>query len=179
MVTMAISGLWHGADWNYVAWGMMHGAYQVIGDVTSGWRTKLYDLLHAKKESVSFHLAQVASTFILADVAWIFFRAPSLSHALRYCKRLVTKWDPWNLFNGKIYTLGLDRPEFNILIVSLVVLFLVDWIRYRKKQEITVFLQEQCVWFRWGVIIALIAATLVFGVYGIQFESSQFIYFQF
>lgn len=179
MVTMAVSGLWHGADWNYVAWGMLHGAYQVIGDVTSGWRTRLYDVLHAKKESVSFQLAQVVSTFILADVAWIFFRAPSLSHALRFCKRLVTKWDPWNLFNGEIYTLGLDRPEFNILIVSLVVLFLADLIRYRKKQEITVFLQEQCIWFRWGVIIALITATLVFGVYGFQFESTQFIYFNF
>ena len=179
MATMAVSGLWHGANWNYVAWGILHGVYQVIGDVTSGWRTRLYRALHAKTESISFHLAQVVSTFILTDLAWIFFRAPSLSHALRFCKRLVTKWDPWNLFNGEIYTLGLDRPEFNILTVSLTVLFLADLIRYRKKQEITVFLQEQCFWFRWGVIIALITATLVFGVYGIHFESSQFIYFQF
>lgn len=179
MVTMAVSGLWHGANWNYVVWGLLHGAYQVIGDMTAGLRAKLYDALHAKKESFSFHLAQAVCTFVLVDAAWIFFRAPSVAHAFRFCKRLVTKWDPWNLFNGTVYTLGLDRPEFNILIVSLVVLFLVDLIRYRKKQEITGFLKEQCVWFRWGVIIALIAATLVFGVYGISFESSQFIYFQF
>ncbi|MCM1056574.1 MAG: MBOAT family protein [Firmicutes bacterium] len=179
MVTMTVSGLWHGANWTYMAWGMLHGAYQVIGDMTSRWRTRLYDGLHTKKESFSFHLAQVVSTFILTDIAWIFFRAPSLSHALRFCRRLVTRWDPWNLFNGKIYTLGLDRPEINILIVSLTVLFLVDLVRYKKKKDITVFLQEQCVWFRWGVIIALIAATLVFGIYGIEFESSRFIYFQF
>lgn len=179
MVTMAVSGLWHGANWTYVAWGLLHGAYQVIGDMTGGWRAKLYDALHTKKESISFRLAQTVSTFVLVDVAWIFFRAPSVTHALRFCKRLVTKWDPWNLFNGTVYTLGLDRPEFNILIVSLAVLFLVDLVRYRKKQEITVFLQEQCVWFRWGVIFALITATLVFGIYGIEFESSQFIYFQF
>ncbi len=179
MVTMGVSGLWHGASWTYVIWGLLHGLYQVIGDMTGGLRIKLYDALHTKKESFSFRLAQTVSTFLLADIAWIFFRAPSVSHALRYCRRLVTKWDPWDLFNGEIYTLGLDRREFHILGVSLVILFLVDLLRYRKKQEITAFLQEQCVWFRWGAIIAMITATLVFGIYGVEFESSQFIYFQF
>lgn len=179
MVTMAVSGLWHGANWNYVAWGLLHGGYQVIGDATAGWRTKLIDRLHTKKESISFRLAQIVSTFVLTDIAWIFFRSASLSHAFRYCKRLFTKWDPWSFFNGTVYTLGLDRPEFNILVVSLVVLFLVDLIRYKRRQNIAVFLQEQCIWFRWGVLIALITATLVFGIYGIEFESSQFIYFQF
>lgn len=179
MVTMGVSGLWHGASWTYVIWGLLHGLYQVIGDMTGGLRIKLYDALHTKKESFSFRLAQTVSTFLLADIAWIFFRAPSVSHALRFCRRLVTKWDPWDLFNGEIYTLGLDRREFHILGVSLVILFLVDLLRYRKKQEITAFLQEQCVWFRWGAIIAMITATLVFGIYGVEFESSQFIYFQF
>lgn len=179
IITMAVSGLWHGASWTYVVWGLLHGAYQVIGDMTGGARARLYDMLHTKKESFSFRLAQMACTFVLVDIAWIFFRAPSVTHALRFCKRLATKWDPWNLFNGTVYTLGLDRPEFNILLASLAALFLVDLLRYRKKQEFTVFLKEQCVWFRWGIIIALIAAILVFGVYGISFESSKFIYFQF
>lgn len=179
MATMAVSGLWHGANWNYVAWGLLHGGYQVVGDVTAGWRARLIDMLHTKKESISYRLAQVVTTFVLTDIAWIFFRSVSLSHAFRYCSRLFTKWDPWNLFDGTIYALGLDRPEFNILVVSLVVLFLADLIRYKRRQDIAVFLQEQCIWFRWGVMIALITATLVFGVYGIDFESSQFIYFQF
>lgn len=179
MVTMAVSGLWHGASWNYVLWGLLHGAYQIAGDMTARWRVKLYDALHTKKESFSFRLAQTLSTFVLVDIAWIFFRSGSVSHAFRFCRRLVTRWDPWNLFNGHIYTLGLDRPECNILMTSLAALFLVDLIRYKKKQEISAFLQEQCIWFRWGVMIALIAAILVFGIYGIHFDSAQFIYFQF
>lgn len=143
MATMAVSGLWHGANWNYVAWGLLHGGYQVVGDVTAGWRARLIDMLHTKKESISYRLAQVVTTFVLTDIAWIFFRSVSLSHAFRYCSRLFTKWDPWNLFNGTIYALGLDRPEFNILVVSLVVLFLADLIRYKRRQDIAVFLQEQ------------------------------------
>lgn len=179
MATMGISGLWHGANWTYIAWGLIHGFYQVAGNLTGGFRSKLYERLQVKKTSFSFKLGQIVSTFVLVDLAWIFFRAGSLSIALDYCKRLVTKWDPWNLFNGEIYTLGLDRLEFNILVVATVVLFLVDLLRYLKKQTIDVFLQEQCIWFRWGVIMLLMIASLVYGIYGIQFESSQFIYFQF
>ena len=99
--------------------------------------------------------------------------------ALEYCKRIFTKWDPWSLFNGEIYSLGLDRPEFNILLVSVVLLLLVDFLRYFKKQSITDFLSQQCIWFRWLVIMGLIGAIIIYGIYGIQFDSSQFIYFQF
>jgi D-alanyl-lipoteichoic acid acyltransferase DltB (MBOAT superfamily) len=179
MVTFGVSGLWHGANWTYVFWGFLHGIYQVVGDITKPFRQKLWKKTNARTESFSFKLAQVAGTFVLVDIAWIFFRADSLGIAVNYCKRMFTKWDPWSLFNGEIYNLGLDRFEFNILIVASVTLLLVDLLRYCKKQLITDFLQEQCIWFRWGVIFALIFATIIYGMYGIQFESSQFIYFQF
>ncbi len=55
------------------------------------------------------------------------------------------------LFNGGLYELGLNQFESNILFLSLVVLFLVDLIRYRRKQRIDVFLEGQNVWFRWLV----------------------------
>lgn len=179
LVTMGISGLWHGASWSYVVWGLLHGVYQIIGDLTGTLRKKVYAACHAKTESFSFKLAQVVSTFLLVDFAWIFFRAGSIRLALDYCKRIFTKWDPWSLFNGEIYTLGLERMEFNILVISVLVLFLVDLLRYFRKQSVTDFLKEQCLWFRWAVVLVLIGAVLVYGIYGIRFESSQFIYFQF
>lgn len=179
MLTMTLSGLWHGANWTYVVWGLLHGGYQVVGDFTQKLRGKLYQSLHAKTESFSFRLAQGISTFVLVDIAWIFFRAPSISDALEYCRRLVMKWDPWSFFNGTIYTLGLDRPEMNILLVAVLVLLLVDILRYKKEVDIACFLQEQCIWFRWLVLFSLIVAVLIYGIYGVRFESRQFIYFQF
>ncbi|MBQ9140401.1 MAG: MBOAT family protein [Lachnospiraceae bacterium] len=179
MITMGVSGLWHGANWTFVAWGLIHGIYQVVGDVTRKLRDRLYKDMQVKTESFSFKLAQIVSTFIMVDFAWIFFRADSIGVAVDYCRRIFTKWDPWSLFNGELYTLGLERFEFNVLIVAVVVLFLVELLRYVKKETLTDFLQEQCIWFRWGVILLLISAILIYGVYGIKFESSQFIYFQF
>lgn len=179
MVTMGISGLWHGASWSFVVWGILHGLYQVVGDATKRIRQSAYARWKVKTESFSFQLAQMVSTFLLVDFAWIFFRAGSIGLALDYCKRIFTRWDPWSLFNGEIYTLGLDRMEFNILVMSLMVLFLTELLRYFKKESITDFLKKQCIWFRWSVVILLIVAILVYGIYGIKFESSQFIYFQF
>lgn len=179
MITFAVSGLWHGAGWGFLAWGLLHGMYQVVGDVTKGIRQRINAAFQTKTESFSYKLGQTALTFVLVDVAWIFFRSQGLHVALEYFQRIFTKWDPWSFFNGEIYSLGLDRPEMNILLAGIVILFLVDLIRYRKGQGFSEFLAEQCIWFRWGVLFAMLAAILVFGIYGIKFESSQFIYFQF
>ena len=179
LVTFGVSGLWHGANWTFAAWGLLNGLFQVLGDFTEPIRRKIYDKCQVKTESFSFKFGQVLVTFLLIDFSWIFFRAGSVSDAVYYCKRIFTKWDPWSLFNGEIYTLGLDRFEFNILIVSVMILFQVSLIRYFRKQTVEAFLEEQCLWFRWLVILLLIAAVLIFGIYGTKFESSQFIYFQF
>ncbi len=179
MITMAVSGLWHGADWTYVAWGLLHGVYQVVGDMTRPFRQHLWKKTGAKTDSFSFRLGQMILTFAFVDLAWIFFRADSIGTAVRYIGRMVTRFDPWTLFDGTLYTLGLDRFEFSILWVALIALFLVDLLRYFKKMNLAVFLMEQCLWFRWLVVFGLIFACLVYGVYGIKFESSQFIYFQF
>lgn len=179
LITFAVSGLWHGAGWTFLAWGLLHGMYQIAGDLTKGAKEKINGFLHTKTQSFSYKAAQAVITFVLVDIAWIFFRSEGLRAAVEYCKRIVTKWDPWSLFNGEIYSLGLDRGEFNILLAGAVSLFLVDLVRYRKKQSFPEFLTEQCIWFRWGALLVMMAAILVFGIYGIQFESSQFIYFQF
>ena len=67
----------------------------------------------------------------------------------------------------------------NILLFAVAVLFMVDLIRYRKKQTLDAFLFEQNVWFEWLVVISLIVMIFVFGKYGPAFDPQQFIYFQF
>lgn len=179
LVTFAVSGLWHGANWTFLVWGLINGVFQVIADITLPFRKKLNRVLNTKTASFSYKLWQTVFTFICIDFAWIFFRADTIAIALEYCKRLFTKWDPWSLFTGELYTLGLDRFEFNVLIVAVVVLIAFDFIRYFKKQSFSEFLGQQCLWFRWAMLICLILSCIVYGIYGVQFDSSQFIYFQF
>ena len=179
MITFLVSGLWHGANWTYLAWGGLHGFYQMIGKALRPWKERMNQKLHTKTQSISYKLGQALITFVLVDLAWIFFRADTLKDAVYYIWRMFTRADFWTLSDGSLYMLGLNRFEMNILYVSTGVLFLVDLIRYKKGQQPDEFLAEQCIWFRWLAVLGMILATLIFGVYGPAFDAQQFIYFQF
>lgn len=174
-----VSGLWHGANWSYVAWGSIHGFYQVGSDALNIYKAKLIQRCKIKTECFSWKLLQIIVTYIMVDFAWIFFRADSITDALRFIFRIFIRPTPWILFNGEIFNLGLDRVEMNILIFSLLLLFMVDIIRYKKQMTLDAFLMEQNIWFRWSVVIGLIVMIFVFGEYGPTFDAQQFIYFQF
>ncbi len=72
MLTMLIGGLWHGASWNFVFWGGLHGAYLAVERVF-GWGTH-----EDSPRSNLLSLFRVLLTFLLVSVTWIFFRSPSL-----------------------------------------------------------------------------------------------------
>lgn len=179
IVVFLVSGLWHGAEWKFVVWGGIHGFYQVVEDVSGSIRGKVCEKLHVRTSCFSYYLLQVMVTFCKVAFAWIFFRADTIIDALRFIKRIFTRPTPWILLNGGLYELGLDRVEMNILLFSVVLLLLVDIVRYVKKQTIDVFLLAQNIWFEWTVVIMLIVMLFVFGEYGPSFDAQQFIYFQF
>ena len=179
MIVFLASGLWHGADWSYVVWGGIHGAYQVIGDYLASFREKCIRKLRVNTACFSWKFLQTAVTFVLVVFAWIFFRADAIGDALQYIRRIWVRPTPWVLFNGEIFTLGLDRPEMNILFVAICMLGLVDLVRYRKKMTLDVFLMQQNLWFRGGIMIGLVVLIFVCGKYGVGFDPQQFIYFQF
>ena len=179
MITFLVSGLWHGAAWTYVVWGGIHGLYQIIGYELKGFKEWLNEKLQTKTDCLSYKLGQVVITFVLTDFAWIFFRANSLRDAFGYIRRIFTRLDFWSLFNGELYNLGLERPEMNVLMIGLFLLLLVDLIRYLRKERLDEFLSKQNLWFRWGVLLLLIGAIAVFGIYGPEYDAKQFIYFQF
>ena len=179
MVTFLVSGLWHGASFSFVVWGGLHGLYQIVGELMMPVREKLVKALHVKTDCFSHKLLKAFITFVLVDFAWIFFRAGSLKESVSYIARMVMNPDPWFLMNGSIYTLGLSRIELGIALVSLLVLLVVDVIRYRKGMQLYEYLNTQSLWFRWTVYILLIAAIFLFGIYGPGYNAAEFIYFQF
>jgi len=179
MVTFLMSGLWHGASWNYVIWGGLHGIYQVIGEMTNPLRGKIQNILKINTTCDSYRLWQVGSTFFLTTFAWIFFRADSLKDALYYISRMATKWNPWVMFDGGIYELGLNQVEWQIFIIAVVVLLMVDLVRYRRGKRIDIYLAEQNIVFRYVILLLLCLAIFVWGEYGLDFAENQFIYFQF
>ena len=179
LAVFLVSGLWHGANWTFVAWGGFHGLLQVAADFLAPWGKTLAERFSVKTDCFSWKLLRTVSTFVLVDIGWVFFRSDSILDAMRFFQRILIRPTPWLLFSGGIFTLGLDRVEMNILVLSLMLLFLIDLVRYKRGQTLDVFLWEQNLWFQWFAVIGLILLIFIFGIYGPVFDPKQFIYFQF
>lgn len=182
LITFGVSGLWHGASWNYVAWGLLNGLYQIAGDLTRPYRQRLQQKLGIRTSCGSWYFLQGLATFVFVDFAWLFFRANGFRTALKMIKHTITNpLPPLLQMDGKAFTdlvtLGLGKPDFIVLMVALAILFFADY--FKRKVDLKAVLARQNLWFRWLVYYALIFSILIFGVYGPEYNASQFIYFQF
>ena len=85
VLTMVIGGIWHGANWTYIVWGLLHG---VALAVHKAWMTLTGS--NEKKHGTVSNVISILLTFLFTTFCWIFFRAPSLSAALVIIKRILT-----------------------------------------------------------------------------------------
>ena len=181
MVTFLVSGLWHGASWNYVVWGGLNGLYQVVGDFTMPFRKKAAELLKVRTGCWSYRFFQGVVTFALVDFAWLFFRANGFMAAVRMMRHGLGKLgvssmiDPQRLMG--VNTLGMEEKDFYVMLLGLAMLMAVD--HYKRKVDIKKALAKQNLAFRWLVYYGVIFTVLIFGIYGPGYDASSFIYFQF
>ena len=178
MIVFLVSGLWHGAKWSYVVWGGLNGIYQVVGAIFTPVRNRIKEKLHLKKSPLPLVIIYMIVTFILVDFTWIFFRADNVQHAFAVIDSIFNMNNQVLLENGTLYDLGLSRPNFIVLGVSLVILLAADICKYRGIKVRSVILNLNIV-IRWAVIIAGILGILVFGIWGSGYSATNFIYFQF
>jgi alginate O-acetyltransferase complex protein AlgI len=160
-IVFLVSGLWHGASWNYIVWGGLHGAYQLM----AGWRDKALSQWGIKfpEENKVYQFFQLAATFILVMLTWVFFRnrfAP-VGNALDIIGKIV-----FSPFEGPLSS-PLNTTELWFCLLLVVVLF------WKEKFYFTIPTRSNFTFF---VVFPLLCfLCYLFGV----FTSNQFIYFQF
>ena len=81
LTVFAVSGLWHGANWTYVVWGLYHGIWYLLSVRTEAWRERL-STISGWQHFPGRRIVQIATTFFFVTIGWIFFRAESLSQAI-------------------------------------------------------------------------------------------------
>lgn len=168
LIIFAVSGLWHGAAMTFVVWGLLNGLYQVMGVVTAPLRDGGYRLLHIREDGPFRHGVQVLVTFLLATVAWVFFKASSLSNALAVLG---------GMLHGPLWvrqSMGLDRWELLAAAAGLLLLLLVDLLSKRCNLWKTYLQQPRLV--RWCILWVLLFGCLIFGSYGAGYDAQDFMY---
>ena len=177
LLVFGVSGLWHGASVAFIVWGGLNGAYQVLGDIYTSWKKKLRTWRKAQDDSFGRIWLQRIITFGLVCFAWIFFRAGDMSDAIIIVKNMC-HFNWWILFDGSLYILGVSKEYFHVLLCAILLLFAVDLKKYKGVDVAEGFLRQEW-WFRTLGYVALVMIILVFGCYGVEYDTQQFIYFQF
>ena len=182
IVTFFLSGLWHGANWTYVVWGLLHGFYMVIGTITKGIRLRFIQLIGLARYPKPHRVFQIIITFSLVCFGWIFFRAKNISDAYYIATHLFTGWELIFNFAGNLrelsvkwglYSLGITKIEY--LFCFGLIAFL-EWIHsLQQKFSIRQWIAGQAPLVRWGLYYTLVISLILGGHYG----QSKFIYFQF
>lgn len=178
MIVFAVSGLWHGADWTFVVWGLLNGAFQVIGDITKNIRAKLANTLGMDTNNAGNKLFRMMVTFVLIDFCWIFFRADTMTCAWTVITNIFKEPNLWAFFDGTLLKLGLGGPDLMITLFSLLVLLAVSIANYRGI-VVREHILDQSAWLRHVVLYVGIFAVLIFGMYGPSYSASNFIYARF
>ncbi len=163
MITFTVSGLWHGASLNFVVWGGLNGAMQIAEGLLP--RRK-------KKTGAWTRVLESLVTFALIDLTWLFFRASSLSAALRMMLRSV------RYFASAPIATGFSAAQAAALLVGVLVLAGVD-LAHERGRTLTAWLDRRPWIVRGALMLLGILAIVVFGVWGPGYDASAFIYFQF
>lgn len=175
MIVFLVSGIWHGASWNFLIWGFLHGIYQVIDLSSYPLMMKLNQSLKIDTSSFGYRFYKVLLTFSLVTFAWIFFRANTLADAYYIVKNIFV-FNPEIFFGNEIYELGLEERELKIAIISIIVLLIANLME--RKFNLMNLLRKQHIIMRWGFYTFFVLYILFYGIYG-DSDKAAFIYFQF
>lgn len=170
LIVFFISGLWHGANWTFVIWGLLHGSFIILGNITDKARIAIRSSMPVFLQTPLVWL-RVGTTFCLTSLLWILFRSDSISTA-------------WNMFTGifkpfvwdiSFLRVGQIPPAFALLIFGVTILFMlvIEWLD--EVHALGEKIDTGPPPFRLFVYPCLTVAILIFGV----FTSQNFIYFRF
>ena len=160
IITFLVSGIWHGGSLTFVVWGLLHGIYQVIYRIY-----RKYCKIRIPK------IIGVIITFLAVSCAWMFFRADSVSQALRMFGHMFYNMDLMLAYRK----LGMVKKDFYMLIAAILVLFGFDVAN--QKVDVLRKLDRLAVPVRYAIYLIFSIVILAYHIH--NGTSQEFIYFKF
>lgn len=178
MVVWFTTGLWHGAAWTFVAWGSLHGIYQIAGNATQSYRKKLAKKTGWDRVPVLPKLVRVVTTFTLVCIGYVFFRSATFGQAYYILTHLHRGWGIFANPAGAVsafVSLADSAYITCIILFSTAALWLLELYERKRKQRFEQIVAELTLPVQWCIYYVMLFAIALFGAFG----QSSFIYFQF
>ena len=181
-----LTGLWHGAEWSFVFWGLLNGLYQVAERLCAPLRVKLHTKWKIEENNPWLAVAEGVFTFLLLTIAWIFFRAENMAQAIYVIKHiLLILRDGFGLESA----LTLLTKRQALLLIFALIPCAIEESRVSRGKRLAVL--DESIWRYWAAMLVLVLqlplrhnlvlvlCIALFGIYGEGIDMRQFVYFQF
>ena len=172
------NGLWHGAGWHYIFFGMYHFALILIGNIIEPLVIKISKKLHISRKCLPYRCLQIIRTSILVCIGELIFRANGLKEGLKMLRKIVTDFHLATFKDGSLFTFGMDMADFGVILCAAAVIFIIGLIQERGN-SIRDLISKKNIILRFVCYYALIMVIVVFGAYGSGYLPVEPIYVSF
>lgn len=175
-IVFLISGLWHGAQYHFVVWGVINGILVIIGQIIKPLKSKIYSLIHVDENCDSIIFCKRAIVFWLITLTWVFFNN-GIYESLYIVKNMVM-FNPINFFDENLFSIAGTVVATFITILSTAIFCRVQTRRINESDEYNRFSVQP--FFFQSLLIALLICACVFTVCSTDTTvNTQFLYYQF
>lgn len=179
LIVFLVVGIWHGANWKYVAFGIWNGGIIMISILIKPVFDWGLAKLRINAQSFAYGVFQMFRTFLVVLVGYVFDVAPNFAEAMNTFK-LAFVDQSFSVGWSQISELGLDKFDYAIIIFAMIVVFVASVIQERHSSTtIREMLDKKSFALRGFVIFAGLMFVLVFGIYGPGYDPAAFVYMQF
>lgn len=172
------NGLWHGAGWKYLAYGMYYYVLMMLGMLCEPVFRKGCAALHINRESVPYRVFQILRTFVLVNIGMLIFRADTLRTAGQMFLSIFRGTGPATLFGMGLTHAGLNPKDMVVLAAGTAMLVVVGLLQ-EKNIRLRVRIASWPLPARWGVYLTAIFVLIIVGAYGTGYLPPDQIYASF
>ena len=177
MITWFATGIWHGASWNFIVWGLGNGLLLCLSDSMSG----LFDKFHAKCpkliNSFPYAVFQMIRTFLIMCSFAIFDIYVDVQTAVSMYASIFTDFKISSLTIQEFVDLGIGINSYIVIFIGVLIIFVADALS--TKYDVREQLEKKPFVLRYTIFAALFIMIILFGAYGVGYDATQFIYNRF
>ena len=175
----SLNGLWHGAGWPFLFYGMYQFTLILMGNIFEPLIIKICKKLHVNRENTIYRILQSVKMTLFVFIGELFFRAPTVAIGFKMLKKVFVSFKfTSTLKSGEFLTLGLDIYDYLIILFALVVIFVIGLLK-EKGYNIRESLSKKGIVLRWSILYLLLLSIVIFGAYGPGYQPAEPIYADF
>lgn len=169
------NGLWHGARWSYIFYGMYYFTLILLGIAAEPLRDRILGIFHVSPGAGGLKYIRIAKTWVIIFAGELFFRADGLRAGIHMFGSMFRDFQISDLWNGGIMNLGMSRADLLAIAAGCVVVAAVGALKERGV-DIRKSLAQKPAFLRWGLYYALLLAVIVIAAYGDGYQAVDMIY---